>query len=331
LPDQTWEKVIAEAIKKCNVVFVCLSNKSISRAGYVQKEIGYALDIALMHPEDAIFIVPVKLEECEVPDRLNRWQSVNLFEDKGYKKLMESLKRVCGCISEHTKSPSDSSNEIISQDLKLYKGYINDATLNCKKKLKQLLFEHIIRYISQMESNWPQDSKTFFDFYKVGLIQLLFNKEQARETIFKQTAFYLKVKREELTDQLDMIMTTHIAEFRNEIINRVPDLLEDYFVNGFISPLSMIIMRLFSIYPILSVSWLFQPKLALHAVFETEEQLLRRFGEILHKELRRIAFDYRSEIKEQIDKEFDRIAIVLGASIEARIRNEAMLIQTSRQ
>jgi hypothetical protein len=39
------------------------------------------------------FIVPVRLDECDVPDRLRRWQWVNLFDANGLGQLMTALER----------------------------------------------------------------------------------------------------------------------------------------------------------------------------------------------------------------------------------------------
>jgi hypothetical protein len=69
------------------------SKASINKEGYVQREIRYALDVADEKPEGAIFIIPLRLEECDVPSRLTRWQWVNLFEDGGYENLLRSLRR----------------------------------------------------------------------------------------------------------------------------------------------------------------------------------------------------------------------------------------------
>jgi hypothetical protein len=57
----------------------------------VLKEITIALDVADEQPEDTIFLIPVRLEECSVPDRLSRWQWVNLFEARGYERLRRAL------------------------------------------------------------------------------------------------------------------------------------------------------------------------------------------------------------------------------------------------
>src|SRR5438445_9319993 len=70
LPGQDWELEIARAVRSSSVVLVCLSKTAVSKAGFIQKEIRYALDVAAEQPEGAIFIVPVRLEECTVPDRL---------------------------------------------------------------------------------------------------------------------------------------------------------------------------------------------------------------------------------------------------------------------
>jgi hypothetical protein len=70
---------------------VCLSRASINRKGYVQREIKYALDVADEQPEGTIFLIPAKLEECEVPDRLRRLQWVELFEPQGYELLLRAL------------------------------------------------------------------------------------------------------------------------------------------------------------------------------------------------------------------------------------------------
>lgn len=92
IPGHDWDLEIRKAVREADVVVVCLSNSSVTKAGYVQKEIRFALDVADEQPEGAIFLIPTKLEECQVPTRLNKWQWVNLFEEKGYEQLETSLK-----------------------------------------------------------------------------------------------------------------------------------------------------------------------------------------------------------------------------------------------
>jgi len=92
LPGQDWRLEIPKAVREADVVVVCLSKKSITKEGYVQKEIKFALDIAEEKPEGTIFLIPARLEDCSVPERLSRWQWVDLYEDDGFIRLLRSLK-----------------------------------------------------------------------------------------------------------------------------------------------------------------------------------------------------------------------------------------------
>ena len=93
LPGQDWEHEISRAVRDSDVVLACLSDHSVGKTGYVQKEIKIALDVADQQPEGGIYIIPVKLEECDVPDRLNTWHWVNLEDASGYQRLLAALMR----------------------------------------------------------------------------------------------------------------------------------------------------------------------------------------------------------------------------------------------
>ena len=99
LPGQRWEFEIKKAVRNSDVVIVCLSQSSISQRGFVQKEIKFALDAADEQPEGTIFIIPLKLEECEIPERLRQWHWVNYWEDNAHEKLLLSLKHRASEIS----------------------------------------------------------------------------------------------------------------------------------------------------------------------------------------------------------------------------------------
>jgi outer membrane protein assembly factor BamD (BamD/ComL family) len=92
LPGQDWQLEIPKAVQESDVVIVCLSNNSITKEGYIQKELKFALDIASEKPEGTIFLIPARLEECDVPSRLSSWQWVDLFEMDRYEWLLRSLR-----------------------------------------------------------------------------------------------------------------------------------------------------------------------------------------------------------------------------------------------
>jgi TIR domain len=90
-PGQNWKLEIEKAVRNCDVILICLSKQSVKKTGYVQKEIKEALDVAAEHPEQEIFLIPLKLEECDVPPELKKYQWVNLFDKAGYQRLRRAL------------------------------------------------------------------------------------------------------------------------------------------------------------------------------------------------------------------------------------------------
>lgn len=105
LPGQT-RAVINKAIRESHVVIVCLSQNSTRHKGQLHKQISYALDIAEEQPEGTIFLIPAKLEECDIPDRLSGRRWVNLFESNGYELLLKSLRERANSI-EDTKGETE--------------------------------------------------------------------------------------------------------------------------------------------------------------------------------------------------------------------------------
>jgi hypothetical protein len=91
LVGQDWEREIEKAVRASHVVIICLSRNSVSKTGYVQKEILVALEAAERQPEGANFILPVRLEPCEIPQRLHTRHCANLFEKDGYSRLTKAL------------------------------------------------------------------------------------------------------------------------------------------------------------------------------------------------------------------------------------------------
>src|SRR5690348_11404325 len=57
---QDWESEIRRAVRAADVVLACLTRRSISRAGFIQKEIRFALDVADEQPEGAAYLIPVR-------------------------------------------------------------------------------------------------------------------------------------------------------------------------------------------------------------------------------------------------------------------------------
>ncbi|NJN67419.1 MAG: SUMF1/EgtB/PvdO family nonheme iron enzyme [Chloroflexaceae bacterium] len=91
LPGQAWELEIPKAVREADIVLACLSPRFVTKAGYGQREIKLALDTADFQLEGTIFVIPLRLEACDVPDRLRRWYWCDYFEASGYDRLLRAL------------------------------------------------------------------------------------------------------------------------------------------------------------------------------------------------------------------------------------------------
>jgi cellulose biosynthesis protein BcsQ/DNA-binding CsgD family transcriptional regulator len=94
LPGQDWTLEIRKAVKDADVMIVCLSRTAVRKEGYVQKELRYALDMTDELPEGSIFIIPIRLEETEVPAQLKYLHWVDYFSEAkeyGYRQMVLAL------------------------------------------------------------------------------------------------------------------------------------------------------------------------------------------------------------------------------------------------
>jgi hypothetical protein len=92
LAGQDWQTEIRKAVKRSDVVVICLSRHSVNKTGFFQREIAFALDAASEQPESAIFLIPARIEECDIPERIQHFQSPRIFETKGYGNLLSALR-----------------------------------------------------------------------------------------------------------------------------------------------------------------------------------------------------------------------------------------------
>jgi energy-coupling factor transporter ATP-binding protein EcfA2 len=88
-----WAPEIEAAMHASDFVVLCLSNRSVSKRGFVQRELHAALDLYKEIPEGRVFLLPVRLEACPVPKQLATFQYTDLFETDGLDKLSRSILR----------------------------------------------------------------------------------------------------------------------------------------------------------------------------------------------------------------------------------------------
>jgi EAL domain-containing protein (putative c-di-GMP-specific phosphodiesterase class I) len=105
---ECWRTRIEREIKDADFFVVCLSHNSLKR-GFLQREIRNALDIWQEKLPSDIYLIPLRLEDCQVHDNLSEFQWVNFFEPDGWDRLLQSLTvgmERRGCVEAHVQQSS---------------------------------------------------------------------------------------------------------------------------------------------------------------------------------------------------------------------------------
>ncbi len=94
IPGQNWPRAIERAIQTSDAFLACFSPRSVVKRGQFQSELRYALDCARRLPLDQIFVIPVRLEPCDVPSSIaEQTQYVDLFPhwNRGVKRILRAI------------------------------------------------------------------------------------------------------------------------------------------------------------------------------------------------------------------------------------------------
>lgn len=99
LPGQNWQEAISKAIWHSAIFIACLSKDSINSEGYAQRELRMGLNRCADKPPGSIYIIPLRLDDCTIPDlrqndcgiTLREYHWVNYFEEDGFERLTKAL------------------------------------------------------------------------------------------------------------------------------------------------------------------------------------------------------------------------------------------------
>jgi len=91
-----WRQNIKRALRHSKLFIACLSRNTVERGEVLQYELDSALEIHRERLEGNIYLIPVRLEDCETPQSLSHIQSVDLFEPQGWEQLLLSIRSVTG-------------------------------------------------------------------------------------------------------------------------------------------------------------------------------------------------------------------------------------------
>jgi hypothetical protein len=94
MPGQNWPRAIERAIDSSDFFIACLSRRALVKRGHFQCELRYALELTKHLPLDDIFVLPVRLDDCDVPRSFSRGtHTVDLFPhwDRGMRRIIRTI------------------------------------------------------------------------------------------------------------------------------------------------------------------------------------------------------------------------------------------------
>ncbi|MDX1719495.1 MAG: toll/interleukin-1 receptor domain-containing protein [Salegentibacter mishustinae] len=169
-----WDYEIKKGLKESDFVILLLSSTSVKKRGYIQKEFKYALEYSESKLIDDIYILPILIDDCEVPDHLSQFQWIKMNEVNIQEKILESLNYQKDKYLEETSPEIIDINDysIYSVDLKI--NFKNDIDYECNLPLfhtnqifdadfvNTFIKSTVLNHISEIRK-WAIEDKDYFD------------------------------------------------------------------------------------------------------------------------------------------------------------------------
>jgi len=95
-PGALWERALSVAIRRCDLLIIFLSKRSVDKHGLLRKEHIQALSDWEEKGADDVFVVLARLEACKVPDELEAFQKFEALDDLKTPQLVTLLRVLHG-------------------------------------------------------------------------------------------------------------------------------------------------------------------------------------------------------------------------------------------
>src|SRR5436309_11010562 len=107
LPGQRWEPAILNAIRGSDYFIALLSNQGVSSPGFRHSEVNEALEVAKKFPEEWIFLIPARLDDCRMPfQAMEAFTYADLFP-----RWADGVDKICTALTHHAASGRDLSKK----------------------------------------------------------------------------------------------------------------------------------------------------------------------------------------------------------------------------
>jgi len=96
LPGQNWPRSIERTIEVSDFFIALFSPRGVGKRGHFHSELRYALDCASRLPLGDIYLIPARLDDCQVPPAIaRRIQYVDLFPswESGFARILSVMRK----------------------------------------------------------------------------------------------------------------------------------------------------------------------------------------------------------------------------------------------
>ncbi len=101
IPGIRWRPTIRKAIRESSYFVALFSKQSSTKAGFRHTELSQALEIAKEFPDDAVYLIPVRIDPCSPPrEEVEEYNITDLFPDRAH-----GVARICDAVGIKLGSP----------------------------------------------------------------------------------------------------------------------------------------------------------------------------------------------------------------------------------
>lgn len=112
-PGMRWEPAIRKAIQEADYFIALLSHESCSSKGFRHKELRRAIEIMQELPDDKIYVIPARLNDCEPPvGGLSELHRVDLFPS-----WENGIGQICSTLGVKAKKKRSKTNTAVKRPL----------------------------------------------------------------------------------------------------------------------------------------------------------------------------------------------------------------------
>ncbi|MEM1179086.1 MAG: toll/interleukin-1 receptor domain-containing protein [Acidobacteriota bacterium] len=218
LAGQQWKDEIIKAIQDAAIVVPIFSSHALTKRGFFQKELKAAYEAMEEVPGGQIFIIPVRIDDCAIPDRLQGIQWIDWFKDppKGAAALVRSIRLQLESLGKTRTRQHDESGDAKATDSDVPTSHgVDLSTLFDEYDSKWIgildeIYGGLNRYshrteerMQKIEDHWQalQDSKPFTDKIMSHMLELVATAPSNEGNEQPNTMFIGTLKGERLGDE----------------------------------------------------------------------------------------------------------------------------------